>query len=241
MLSRNRLRGTYRTLVNRYIALTKFAAGRLVAGGLPENHLEVKPNFLSDPPDMGSGHGDYAVYVGRLSEEKGVRTLLEAWRHVDGLTLKILGDGPLRNELEEQARQAALAVEFLGFRPREEIMKVIGDAALQVIPSECYEGFPMVVLEAYACGTPILASRIGSLDEIVVEGKSGVKFEPGNPGDLARKLNELRADRSHLQAMRRTTRKCFDEHYTADRNYRELLDIYLRALADFDVTRQHKR
>jgi glycosyltransferase involved in cell wall biosynthesis len=241
MLARNRLQGTYRTLVNRYIALTKFAAGRLIAGGLPEDHLEVKPNFLPNPPDEGPGHGNYAVYVGRLSEVKGVRTLLEAWSHVDGLTLKILGDGALRCELEERARRKALAVEFLGFRPREEIMKVIGDAELQVIPSECYEGFPMVVLEAYACGTPILASRIGSLDEIVIEGESGVKFEPGNAGDLVNKVNELRADPSRLQSMRPKARKLFEERYTADQNYRKLLDIYHRVLADFDEIRQCKR
>jgi glycosyltransferase involved in cell wall biosynthesis len=242
MLSRNRLRGTYRTLVNRYIALTQFAAGRLVAGGLPQSRVEVKPNFLPNAPEIGRGDGKYAVYVGRLSEEKGVRTLLEAWRHVDGMTLKILGDGPLRQELEEHARRhGALAVEFLGFRPREEIMKVIGDAELQIIPSECYEGFPMVVLEAYACGTPILASRIGGLDEIVVDDETGVKFAPGNPADLLEKLNGLRADRARLHAIRRKARIVFEENYTAEQNYPKLLDIYHRALADFDEMGRRKQ
>jgi glycosyltransferase involved in cell wall biosynthesis len=99
----------------------------------------------------------------------------------------------------------------------------------------------MVILEAYACGTPILASRIGSLDEIVAERESGVKFEPGNPVDLADKLDELRADPLQLQTMRRNARKLFEEHYTADRNYPRLLDIYDRALADFDETRHCRR
>jgi len=237
MLSSNRLRGAYQDLVNRYIALTNFAAGRLIAGGLPESRMEVKANFLPNAPDMGFGGGNYAVYVGRLSEEKGVRTLLDAWRHVDGFPLKILGDGPLRHELEEQARRGALSAEFLGFRPREDILEVVGNADVQVIPSECYEGFPIVVLEAYACGTPILASRIGSLDEIVVEGESGIKFEPGNPGDLAKKLNGLVADRSRLHAMRPKARALFEENYTADQSYIKLLEIYHRALADFDEAR----
>ena len=234
MLARNRVQSTYRTLVNRYIALTRFAAGRLVAGGLPESRMEVKANFLPNAPAMGVGGGNYAVYVGRLSEEKGVRTLVEAWRNVDGFPLKVLGDGPLRHELEEQTRRGALPIEFLGFRPHEDILNVVGNADVQVVPSECYENFPMVVLEAYACGTPILASRIGSLDEIVVEEESGIKFEPGNPGDLATKLNGLLADRSRLHAMRRKARALFEQRYTAEQNYRESLAIYDRALADFD-------
>ena len=111
---------------------------------------------------------------------------------------------------------------------------MVGNADVQIVPSECYEGFPMVVLEAYACGTPILASRIGSLDEIVVEEETGIKFEPGNPGDLARKLNGLLADRSRWQAMRRKARALFDANYTAEQNYQKLLEIYHRARADFD-------
>jgi glycosyltransferase involved in cell wall biosynthesis len=241
MLASNRARGAYRTLVNRYIALTRFAAGRLMAGGLPENRMEVKPNFLPNAPEMGLGDGNYAVFVGRLSEEKGLRTLLEAWRHVDGFPLKIMGDGPLRHELEGQARRDGLSVEFLGFRPRENVLQMVGGADVQVVPSECYEGFPMVVLEAYACGTPILASRIGSLDEIVLEGETGMKFEPGNPDDLVKKLNLLRSDSSRLHAMRLTARALFEENYTADRNYHRLLEIYRRARVDFDETTARNR
>lgn len=233
MLANNRWRGSYSRLVNRYIALTEFAASRLVAGGLPHRRVEVKPNFLADAPSVGSGDGNYAVYVGRLSEEKGVRTLLEAWKRVDGFPLKILGDGPLRGELEQAARRSPLAVEFLGFRPHREVLDVVAAAEVLIVPSECYEGFPMVVLEAYACGTPVLVARIGSLDEIVVEGESGGKFEAGNPGDLVHALNLLRRGPLSLRTMRRTTRALFEEKYTADRNYSKLLEIYDRACADF--------
>jgi glycosyltransferase involved in cell wall biosynthesis len=233
MLASNRARGVYGRLVNRYIALTDFAAGRFVAGGLPPGRVAVKPNFLPDPPTVGLGDGDYGVYVGRLSEEKGVRTLLHAWESLNGLALKILGDGPLRHQLEEQARDRRLAVEFLGFRSREDVLAVIARAALQIVPSECYEGFPMVVLEAYACGTPIVASRLGSLDEIVVDGRSGMKFEAGNAIHLAEKLKNLLADRLTLHGMRETTRALFDEKYTADANYSKLMNIYDGALHDF--------
>jgi glycosyltransferase involved in cell wall biosynthesis len=241
MLASNRWRGVYRTLVNRYIALTSFAAARLIAGGLPERRIEVKPNFLPNAPEPGLGDGKYAVYVGRLSQEKGVLTLLEAWQRVDGLPLKLLGDGPLRQELQERAKRGALAVEFMGFRPRKDVLDIVRGAELQVIPSECYEGFPMVVLEAYACGTPVVASRIGSLDEIVVEGDSGIKFDPGDPVDLVRKLNELRADPLRLRAMRAKARALFDEKYKADKNYSRLVEIYDDARDDFDAIRRERQ
>jgi glycosyltransferase involved in cell wall biosynthesis len=229
MLASNRARRVYLTLVNRYIALTRFAASKFIAGGLPPVRIEVKPNFLPDPPSAGSGDGGYAVYVGRLSEEKGVRTLFDAWRALDGFPLKILGEGPLRQELEMRARDANIAVEFLGFRPRDEVLDAVARAAFAAVPSECYEGFPMVALEAYACGTPIVASRLGSLDEIVDDGVSGIKFDPGNAGDLAAKVTALLADRQALRAMRTRTRALFDENYTAERNYARLLEIYQAA------------
>ena len=241
MLASNRRRGVYRRMVNRYIALTGFAASRLIAGGLPSGRMEVKPNFLPDAPPVGRGDGNYAIYVGRLSEEKGVRTLLEAWTRVDGFPLKILGDGPLRGELEQQARRSALPIEFMGFRPRGEVLDMVAAAEIQIIPSEWYEGFPMVVLEAYSCGTPVLASRIGSLDEIVVEGESGLKFEPGNPADLVNRLNMLRANRSRLRAMRTAARALFEEKYTAARNYSRLLEIYDHARADFVEAREGRQ
>ena len=241
MLARNRWQRTYGNLVNRYIALTQFAAGRLMAGGLPERRMEVKPNFLPNPPQMGWGGGNYAIFVGRLSEEKGLRSLIDAWRHVANFPLKIVGDGPLRLELEERARQHGLHVEFLGFQSREDVLRMVGRAEVQIIPSECYEGFPMVVLEAYACGTPIVASRIGSLDEIVVEGQTGMKFEPGSPEDLAKKVNLIRSDDRRLHAMRINARARFEDNFTADRNFPRLAEIYRRARADFEESTSHTR
>ena len=232
-IASNRWRGTYRNQVNRYIALTQFAARKLAAGGLPGGRIEVKPNFLPEAPPAGKGEGGYAVYVGRLSEEKGVRTLLTAWKEIPGLPLKILGDGPLRQAMETQARQDGLDVEFLGFRAREDILDIVGQGALQIVPSEWYEGFPMVILEAYACGTPVVASRIGSLEEIIVEDKTGVKFEAGNIKDLAEKVNAMWADKGKLGLMRHNARMVFDQNYTDEKNFAHLMGIYQRAIEDF--------
>ncbi len=231
-LLRNRLNGTYRNLVDRYIALTRFAASRLAAGGLPPGRIEVKPNFLPVSPPAGKGGGGYAAYAGRLSEEKGVRTLLAAWRRLPGFPLRILGEGPLLAELELQAREEGLSMSFRGHCSKEELLDIVGRAEFLVVPSICYEGFPMALVEAYACGTPVVASRIGSLDELVEEGVTGMKFEPGNPLDLAAKVGLLRKDRGRLAAFRNEGRKAFEARYTAGKNLPALLGIYEKAIDD---------
>lgn len=238
MLARHRWQGTYRRMVNRFIALTDFSASRYVKGGFPKDQIEVKPNFLLNVPKRGGGKGNYAVYVGRLAEEKGVRTLLSAWKAMNGLPLKILGDGPLRSPLESLAKKANLPIEFLGYCKQEQIHKIVGEGQCLIVPSEWYEGFPMVILEAYACGTPVVAARIGSLDEIVKEGESGVKFEPGNPVDLANTVKKLLADPHGIRRIRAAAYFHFQQQYTSERNYLQLMGIYKRAIDNFHQRRQ---
>lgn len=237
MLLRNRWNGAYQTLVNRYVALTEFAANRLIAGGLPSARVVVKPNFMADIPSPGGGNGGYVVYVGRLSAEKGVRTLLSAWKFLPGVPLKILGDGPLRQELERSSATDNLPVEFLGFCDHKRIAEVVGGAAFQIVPSEWYEGFPMVIVEAYAYGTPVIASRIGSLDEIVEEGVTGVKFEPGNPRDLSDKVKALWTDPLRQSTLRRTARERFDMKFSSKKNFEALMEIYKAAIMDHAKTK----
>ena len=214
---RNRWNGSFQNNVDCYITLTKFAASRLAAGGLPREKMVIKPNFLIDTPVVGSGEGGYVLYAGRLSEEKGIQTLLKAWRQVDTpIKLKVAGDGALRQQLEQYCRSHQLDVEFLGFCARAQVMQLVGDALLQVVPSECYEGFPLVILEAYGSGTPVLASRIGSLNEIVEEGVTGYKFSAGDAQSLATSFRSILSDLSKLKAMRGTVRKVFLEQYAAD-------------------------
>lgn len=232
MLARNRWSGAYQD-VDRFVALTAFAAAKLAAGGLPREKIDVKPNFLPRPPQAGRGEGQYAVFVGRLSDEKGVATLLKAWRRVRGFPLKVLGDGPLRAPLEAQARQESLEVEFLGPCAPDRVMSLVREATLQIVPSECYEGFPMVVLEAYACGTPVVASRIGSLDEIVVEGETGAKFAAGDDGALAITVEVLRRDGPRLRTLRAGARAAYEGKYTAEQNFHMLEGIYARAIGKF--------
>lgn len=233
MLVRNRWHKTYETLVNRYIALTEFSASRLIAGGLPDDRIMIKPNFIPKPPEAGHGDGDYAAYIGRLSSEKGIRTLLEAWGDMGDFPLKIVGSGELQDELIKLAREKKLPVEFLGLKSREEVLEIIGKAKFIVIPSEWYEGFPMVALEAYASGTPIVASRIGSLTEIVKDGHTGLTFTAADAADLSEKLTSLLRNPDLLKKYRRNARTLFDVEFNEDRNYEILMEIYRRAIDDF--------
>jgi len=226
MLSINRQRKVYDRLVNRYIAVTEFSTGRLIAGGLPSEKIVIKPNVLPEIPGFGRGEGEHAVFVGRLTEEKGVRTLIAAWQYVHDLKLIVIGSGALRGELEAEVNRLGLQVEFLGFCSRELMLETVQSARMQVVPSECYENFPMVILEAYACGTPVVASRQGSLDEIVVEGETGVKFEPRNPKDMADKINGLNSTLDAQASMRTRARKEFDEKYSQASNLCLLRKLY---------------
>lgn len=232
MLQRNRWNGSYDKRVSRYIALTHFAATRLAQGGLPMKRIVVKPNCMIDAPLPGSGGGGYVAYVGRLSEEKGVRTLISAWRHLKTIPLKVLGEGPLRRELEEVVTREKLPVEFMGFCARDAAIRVVSDAVFQIVPSEWYEGFPMVIVEAYACGTPIIASRIGSLDEIVEEGQTGLKFHPGDAEDLIEKVKTVWANPAAQIEMRRIARRRFDERFSDKKSYESLMAIYQGAMDD---------
>jgi len=238
MLVRNRWHKNYATLVNRYIALTEFSAERLIAGGLPGKRIMIKPNFIPSTPEPGQGDGNYAVYVGRLSREKGIHTLLDAWSTVEAFPLKIAGSGELLDDLTKLAETKNLPVEFLGLQSREKVLEIISHAKFIVIPSEWYEGFPMVVLEAYACGTPIVASRIGSLKEIVKEGQTGLTFTPGDSADLAEKLNFLLRNPDLVKEFRVNARALFDSEFNEQRNYESLMDIYRLAIEDFQQQKQ---
>lgn len=235
MIAFNRLLGSYRKLVDRYIALTEFSASRLAMGGIPSDHIVIKPNFLPNPPEQGNGSGGYTVYVGRLSEEKGVRTLIDAAPLMPNIPIRVLGDGPLRDELEQKVREQKLQVEFYGSVDKQTVLEITRKAMFQIIPSEWYEGFPMVALEAFASGTPILASRLGSLDEIVQDRINGLKFEAGNAQDLAAKASQLMAECTASPDLRANARRGFDDRFTESANFKALMDIY------DDVVSQRKR
>jgi glycosyltransferase involved in cell wall biosynthesis len=226
MLTLHRTIGTYSRHIDRYIALTQFARGKMLKGGIAEEKIVVKPNFLPVPPAVGNGAGGGAIFVGRLLEGKGAETLVAAWRNLPSIRLKIVGDGALRPKLESTARREGLNIEFTGMQMPSEVLQAIAGAKLLIIPSEWYEGFPMVIAESFACGTPVLASRIGSLDELVQDGVTGMKFDPGNADDLARGVQRMLSDEVALRRMRINARAYFERRLTEQQNYLQLTGIY---------------
>jgi glycosyltransferase involved in cell wall biosynthesis len=228
----HRARGTWRNLVDRYICLTEFGKQRLLAAGLPESKIAVKPNTLPDPPEWCFEHDNYAVYLGRLSPEKGLFTLLEGWRQVEEATgrtvgLKIVGDGALRPAMEARIIELGLVtVEVLGRKNHEESMEILRRSMFMVMPTLCYEMFPLTAIEAFACGKPVVASRLGAMAEIVHDGVNGFLFEAGNARDLADKATQLTGDEDAGRRMGERARRGFDERYGAGRNFAMLMTIY---------------
>jgi glycosyltransferase involved in cell wall biosynthesis len=234
MLTVHRGIGTWTRRVDAFIALSRFARDRFVEGGLPADRLHVKPNFLDPDPGVGSGRGGFLLYVGRLSPEKGIPTLLAAWRIVSAERsaaaprLVLVGDGPLASDVRNAA-ESLPGLEWRGAQPLGEVLALMGDARVLVFPSLCFENSPRVILEAFARGLPVLASRRGSTGELVQEGVTGRLFEPGEPADLARALAWATAPGTELTALARGARAAFQASHTADRNAERLFEIYAEA------------
>ncbi len=229
MLTMHRAIRTWTRVVDMYHVLTEFSRKKFIQGGLPAEKVAVKPNFLQVDPGVGQGLGRYAIFVGRLAEEKGINTLLSAWSQLkEAVPLKIVGDGPLSAHVRQAANEDD-RICWLGQRTPEEVSTLVGDAACLLMPSVWYEGFPRTILEAFAKGTPVIASRLGSMVELIHDGRTGVHFEPGNSTSLAAAVRRLWADGTQLANMRLAARREFENKYTAEPNYRLLVSIYERA------------
>ena len=229
MLTVHRVLRTWTEMVDVYVALTEFARSKFIEGGLPAGKIVVKPNFVAPDPGRGQGGGGYALFVGRLAPEKGTGTMLAAWDRLGTrIPLKIVGDGPLRARVVEAARRSN--VEWLGHRPVEEVHALMGKADMLVFPSEWYETFGRVAVEAFATGTPVIAADIGAVAELVEHGRTGLEFRPGDPEDLIAQVEWALSHPAELRLMRDEVRAEFEAKYTAERNYRALMEIYEAAL-----------
>ena len=223
--------GTWRECVNAFIAPSQFARQKLVEGGLPAHKVFVKPHVVEPDPGCRTEAGEGAIFVGRLAEEKGLRTLLKAWRRTDrAMTLRIVGDGPLRAELEAECERLRLRnVWFEGELGRAEAIAAIRRSCFVIAPSECYETFSMTIAEAAACGVAAIASRHGALAEIVDERNTGLLFEAGDEGDLAATIDWAQRHAETMEEMGRAARRKFEESFSSERNLPQLIAIYERA------------
>lgn len=227
LVAHHRRKGTWHNKVDRFIALTNFAKRKFVEAGFPDNKIAVKGNFMSDPllevpANYKGGDSLFALFVGRLSEEKGIGTLLNAWALLNGNTpLKVAGVGPLESLLNEKGNVVAL-----GHQDSREVSLLMRQAAFLALPSEWYEGFPLVLVEAFAHGLPVLASNMGSMADIITDGETGLLFTPGSAVELAQKAQWLLENPEETQKIGANARRIFLEKYTAEKNYAELIAIY---------------
>jgi glycosyltransferase involved in cell wall biosynthesis len=220
------LLGTWQKNVDLYISLTEFARQKYITAGFAPEKIVTKGNCVHPDPGVGPGEGDFVLYVGRLSREKGIRTLLSAWDAVrPACTLKIVGEGPSSQELRAFSRHTP-NIEWLGVKASSDVYDLMGAAKLTVFPSEWYETFGRVAIESFAKGTPVLASRIGALSEIVEDVHTGLLFEVGNVQDLATKLRWCFDHPNELKRMRVLARKEYERKYTADGNCKKLIECY---------------
>ena len=229
MLQVHRTAGTWQDKIDAYIAPSAFARTLFVAGGLPDDRMFVKPHFVDADPGVGPG-GDYAIFVGRLSPEKGIDTMLAAWSQLHmRMPLVIVGDGPLAPAVADAVRRCA-GITWLGRQPHADVQRLIGGAAVLVFPSVVFETFGQVIIEAYASGTPVISSSGGAGAELVRAEETGLHIAPGDAASLITQVEWLLAHPHRLSAMRTAARSMYETRFTARTNYRQLMNIYARAL-----------
>ncbi|NND70187.1 MAG: glycosyltransferase family 4 protein [Rhodothermales bacterium] len=224
MLATHKLLNTYFKKIDTFVALTEFSKSKFVEGGFPASKIVVKPHFIEAPEVKTPTAEDSVLFVGRLSEEKGIGTLLNSW--IDsGSTRKliIVGDGPMHSEVEAAVKKND-SIHWLGRKSADEVRTVMQAAGLVVVPSECYETFGRVIMEAYAVQKPVVVSRIGAVAELVDDGNTGLLFEPGNSTDLMKKVEQVFA--GDTQQMARNALSYYTSRFTPEANYRQLMAIY---------------
>lgn len=232
MIFAHRIFRTWQEKVNRFITFTDFGSRKFIQGGLPSGKIEVKPHFVSPDPGVRNTEGNYAVFIGRLSSEKGVHTLINSWQNLGHIPLKIVGDGPMMAILQDKVSDfRANRVEFLGWLPRSQIFSIIKKASFLIFPSECYETFGISIIEAFACGVPVITSNIGAQAEIVQDGYNGMHFITKDEDDLAKKVAWAWEHRSILNEMGMNARNEYETKYTQNANYEKLINIYNLSLA----------
>ena len=227
-LAVDRIKSTYQNNVDIFIALTRFARQKFIEGGFPAEKIAVKPNFVTSDIQPGKHEGKYGLFVGKLVKYKGIETFLQAWDLLDEtIPLKVVGKGPLDILFKSSVPSG---LEYLGALPRENVIELMQNASFLIFPSEWYEPFGMVMIEAFATGLPVIGSNLASGAEIIKEGYAGWHFNPGDAQDLAQKVKLAWSNPDELKRRGILARKQYDQNYSPEKNYQMLLNIYETAI-----------
>lgn len=231
----HRLSGLYLNHVDLFLAPSRFLLDKMVQYGIPANQIAYVPNFVAvESYEPSFEHRGYYAFVGRLERIKGVETLLHAaaraGRHVN-LQLWVVGTGREEEHLKGLARRlGAEGVHFVGFKSGQELTDIVRGAAFTVVPSEWYENAPLSVLESFACGKPVIASRIGGLPELVEDGRTGLLFQPGNVEELRECIESLSNDPRRLAILGREARRHVESNFGSEAHYAAVTRVYQQAI-----------
>lgn len=226
MIEYHRTRQTWSNFVNRFVALSSFAKDIFIKGGIPQEKISVKSNYLpsdlSHPP-LPSNQRSGFVYIGRISEEKGLEQLLEYWAKEQTQKLQIIGDGPQLNALKERFKQDQIT--WHGRLSRAASLELLSSSRALLFPSICFENFPMTIVEAFGRGIPVISNNFGSHGTLVEHGMNGFLYLPDQPTQLSSAVEQLSNDRL-LSKVSTNAYKSYQERYTEDVNYDQLMRIY---------------
>jgi glycosyltransferase involved in cell wall biosynthesis len=232
----HKVKQTWTKKINRYITPSAFMRNKLLHSSLQlkeEGKIAVKRNFINDP---GTGdiseRGDYYLFVGRLSEEKGADFLLRSFSALKNEKLLVVGDGPQKEALINTYGQQP-NITFLGKKDRSEVLRLLKHCRALLFPSIWYEGLPVTIIEAFATGTPVIASKLGAMEEMIVAGNNGLFFEKENAAELAAAIttmNQLISERN--DSLYKGARQTYINYYNPDVCYEEVIKIYTSAIEE---------
>jgi len=237
----HQIKETWHNEVDGYIALTNFAKNIFCEYRIPKEKIFLKPNLARNIKCDYSNGGNMATYVGRLSTEKGIEVLCKAFNTLfkknKNYILNVVGDGPLMSNIVLNNNGST---KCWGQQNKDSVLKILDKSAFTIIPSICYEMFPMVIAESYASGKPVIASRIGALPEIIEDHKTGLLFDPGNEDDLAEKMRWMFEHKEECIQMGKNARKVYEEKYTPEKNFKMLMDIYQTVIQEHKVKNKRR-
>ncbi|MDX1640823.1 MAG: glycosyltransferase family 4 protein [Balneolaceae bacterium] len=247
MIEYHRKHETWKRVPTLFIALTEFSKQKFIEGGLPGDRIVVKPNFIEDPVKKNPGlmesntSKSQFIYVGRISHEKGIEDLLDCWmKHNIEAKLVITGDGPLRKKLEKKTA-AFSQIQWLGEIPRNDIITSLAESRALIFPTRCFEGLPMILVEAMSVGCPVITSKIGNPRALVDHEVNGLHFEPGNTDHLHEQIRFIQQNEEETLKIGKRAREKYLNNFTPEQNYRQLLDIYRLAIEKEDQLRESKQ
>lgn len=222
--------GKWGGLINKYIALSNFAKNKLIEIGLPEEKISVKPNFIFTNKSINTSREDFFLFVGRLEEKKGILELVRVFQTMKEATLHIVGDGPLMEEINTKASKNVL---IFGQLSKEKVHEQLATCQALIFPSKWFEGMPMTILEAFANATPVIASKIGTMTEMIIDGVNGTLFEINDEDDLKRKIEWHQTHKTEAKIMGLKANEMLKTKYSPSQNYQLLMNIYMTTLKDY--------